>query len=452
MSYEGEVHAGLPHGRGTLRYGDGDADDSDDEGTVFRGRFQAGAKHGRGTLSMAGGGAVVSGVWRNDVLEGRARCSFADGRVQECFLRRGHCVGVGVQLGASGELLYRGAFRDWTAHGRGCMWLRGEAKHESEGAELAAADGALRGRWVDGALDGAGCEFFYPDGSRLLGTWRAGEMRAARSVPGEGGARDEGAALLRDGADRGPAASSVKGATEDDDAAGRDPRAARRKRRRLCSGSGAEGGGAAEGCSDAGAVGERAGAGAVVRFDPSTEARISRQPLLHDPYERRTVFVARSRMPGAGEGLFARCALPAGRIVSWYNGVKVPCTEVDGRSDWALNDNVINLDADTAIDVPPECSSTAQYCASLGHKANHAAPGTNNAEYDDCFHPRFGDIKCVRLVRGVAAGDEITVDYMFLDETPDWYDPARHGLTVAEQRRQAERSERARAHARECRR
>ena len=175
-------------------------------------------------------------------------------------------------------------------------------------------------------------------------------------------------------------------------------------------------------------------------YDPSTRDRISKQPLLPDPYETRTVYVGPSRVRArcgvnAGEGLFARRAMCAGRIVSWYNGVRVPCAEVDNRPDWSLNDNVINLDEDTAIDVPPELSSCKAYCASLGHKANHARPGTNNAEYDDCFHPRFGEIKCIRLVRDVAAGEEITVDYCFLDETPDWYDAEIHGLTVAAERR-----------------
>ena len=56
----------------------------------------------------------------------------------------------------------------------------------------------------------------------------------------------------------------------------------------------------------------------------------------------------------------------AGQIVSWYNGVRVPCHVVDGRPDWSLNDNVINLDEETAIDVPPQWSSTKAYCASLG--------------------------------------------------------------------------------------
>ena len=128
-------------------------------------------------------------------------------------------------------------------------------------------------------------------------------------------------------------------------------------------------------------------------------------PLLRDPYETETVKVNQSQvLPGgaAGEGLFAKVRMVSefcvgqfgvnvtriassnvkiclnilfgwvqvlirpGQIVSWYSGVRVPCTVVDGRPDWSLNDNVINLDEDTAIDVPPEFSQTSKYCASLG--------------------------------------------------------------------------------------
>lgn len=106
----------------------------------------------------------------------------------------------------------------------------------------------------------------------------------------------------------------------------------------------------------------------------------------------------------------------------------MPCSEVDNRPDWSLNDNVINLDEDTAIDVPPEWSSTDSYRASLGvwvvrhhatfctcvdarvelrqclvsgHKANHVGGGRNNCEYDRCFHPRFGNIKYVPVWKAI---------------------------------------------------
>jgi hypothetical protein len=71
------------------------------------------------------------------------------------------------------------------------------------------------------------------------------------------------------------------------------------------------------------------------------------------------------------------------------------------------------------IDVPQEWAAT--YCASLGHKANHRTPV--NAEYAPLYHPRFGDVKCVRCVRDVAAGEELTVDYGYLGDHgyPDWW-------------------------------
>ena len=44
---------------------------------------------------------------------------------------------------------------------------------------------------------------------------------------------------------------------------------------------------------------------------------------------------------------------------------------MDDRS-WECNANTIALDPETVIDVPPEWNNTKSYCASLGHKANHA--------------------------------------------------------------------------------
>lgn len=49
----------------------------------------------------------------------------------------------------------------------------------------------------------------------------------------------------------------------------------------------------------------------MYRHDVSTDTRLSRDPLQPDPYEQARVTVKASTIPGADEGLFARCTLPA---------------------------------------------------------------------------------------------------------------------------------------------
>lgn len=53
--------------------------------------------------------------------------------------------------------------------------------------------------------------------------------------------------------------------------------------------------------------------------------------------------------------------------------------QVDSR-DWAVNGNTISLDEDTVIDVPQPFDQLENYCASLGHKANHSF--TPNCTYE----------------------------------------------------------------------
>ncbi len=64
----------------------------------------------------------------------------------------------------------------------------------------------------------------------------------------------------------------------------------------------------------------------------------------------------------------------------------------------------MSVTEDTAVDVPPPYDKLENYCASLGHKANHCFH--NNAQYEPYEHPRLGLIKCLRTVREVAAGEE----------------------------------------------
>lgn len=52
------------------------------------------------------------------------------------------------------------------------------------------------------------------------------------------------------------------------------------------------------------------------------------------------------------DGLFAKRALAADELCSWYTGLRCSHEEVDGR-DWSLNEATITLDQDTVLDVPP---------------------------------------------------------------------------------------------------
>jgi len=157
--------------------------------------------------------------------------------------------------------------------------------------------------------------------------------------------------------------------------------------------------------------------------DVSTDKVPSTLPLTRDPYENTRVFVKSSTIADAQEGLFAKINAKANEVMSFYNGIRIPHEEVDGR-DWVFNDNTISLDEKIVIDVPAHWSNTMNYCASLGHKANHSFQP--NSKYDKFDHPRFGSIKCIRTIKAVVAGEELTVEYGYdhtklETEAPQWY-------------------------------
>lgn len=179
--------------------------------------------------------------------------------------------------------------------------------------------------------------------------------------------------------------------------------------------------------------------GAVYHFDKSTSSCISTNALLPDPYESERVYVAESLISSAGQGLFAKVAVGPSTIMSFYNGVRITHQEVDSR-DWALNGNTLSLDEDTVIDVPEPYNHVTQYCASLGHKANHSF--TPNCAYDMFVHPRFGPIKCIRTLRAVEADEELTVAYGYDHsppgksgpEAPEWYQVELKAFQAAQQK------------------
>ena len=163
----------------------------------------------------------------------------------------------------------------------------------------------------------------------------------------------------------------------------------------------------------------------VYKHNPSSHDCISSDPLQPDHYEQARVTVQPSSICGAGEGLFAKTKLGEGEVVSFYNGTRLTHNEVDGR-EWSLNGNTISLNDDCVLDVPREWSTLNNYTASLGHKANHSF--NPNCSYNHFHHPRFGEIKCIKTLRMIEHGEELTCCYDYshqkadnTSDLPDWY-------------------------------
>ena len=160
---------------------------------------------------------------------------------------------------------------------------------------------------------------------------------------------------------------------------------------------------------------EASGSNQEYSLEKETRGTICENPLLPDPYERKTVLVGQSKIDGAGEGLFAKVRIAKGQIAAFFNGIKVQKTS-DSDYCIALKDEERHM-----LDIPEKCRSTHAYQATLGHKICHSF--TPNAAYDHVFHPRFGQIRCARAIKAIEPGEEVTCDYKYSlgKNVPDWY-------------------------------
>ena len=72
-------------------------------------------------------------------------------------------------------------------------------------------------------------------------------------------------------------------------------------------------------------------------------------------------------MPQGGEGLFARVAIPKSSMICFYNGIRLR-TSTHASQNMPHSDYRIRLNADLDLDIPDDCISLDNYCATLGHK------------------------------------------------------------------------------------
>ena len=164
----------------------------------------------------------------------------------------------------------------------------------------------------------------------------------------------------------------------------------------------------------------------AISYDKSTRHCISKWPLICDAYEQERVYVKKCSINDKEEGLFAKKRLPANEVVSFYNGIRLTHTEVDER-DWMINQYTITVDEEVVLDVPFGYTKVSQYCATLGHKANHSEKP--NCEYVPYNHPRFGDIMSIKTLIVVQKDEELVCNYSYhhkhldsqLDDLPPWF-------------------------------
>ena len=124
-------------------------------------------------------------------------------------------------------------------------------------------------------------------------------------------------------------------------------------------------------------------------FCPSNAGEIPCDWLLDDNYEQVTVVCQKSKVEGAGDGLFAKRDLPAETVISYYNGLHISPEEDYAASscNYQIYVDWTNTEGSPYVDIPTECTNVHAYCASLAHKANHSF--SPNCRFVSVHHPRL---------------------------------------------------------------
>ena len=156
-TYEGDVVAGQPHGKGVRRWTSGE-----DKGRVYMGDFKNGLREGRGKNSREG--CVYEGEWKNDCFDGRGRYFYASGAFYEGDFRGDKMEGIGKFTWPNGNI-YDGGWKNDKQEGRGKMtWADGRAydgewkedKAEGRGTYTFASGSVYDGEWINDKREGNG--------------------------------------------------------------------------------------------------------------------------------------------------------------------------------------------------------------------------------------------------------------------------------------------------------
>ena len=174
-------------------------------------------------------------------------------------------------------------------------------------------------------------------------------------------------------------------------------------------------------------------------YSPPSHFSYGVSPTSTDPYEERTVVVARSGTEAANQGLFTVREVLAGEVLAFYSGLIINCESslraLDRRelSDEEEHErNMYNIaldlggeDDNLCIDIPPEMGSdSSKYSATLAHKVNHSfEPNSEFVLFS--AHPVLGTIMAITALEDLEAGLEVTVNYGYNytaePDQPQWF-------------------------------
>ncbi|KAM9969642.1 hypothetical protein ACTFIR_001478 [Dictyostelium discoideum] len=340
---------------------------------LYVGEFINNEKNGKGIIYYEDG-TLIEGNWKDGELNGKGIFKTGELIISGEFID-GELSGQVEEIDKeTGKLVFKGEYSQGQRHGRGNLIMI------EDGGELA-------GTWIDGKMTGY-AEYTFPTCNgrfKIQGQWLNGDLVSGKYNINYQPLRNEidGKRLPIDDRER-------------------------EYMRRLEQYQQKE---VSKECRNF-----------ILKLDESDQSTISTSPLHVDLYERFHCFVGKlSTIPNSGEGLFAKIFIPSGTIISFYNGVRLTHQLVNSRS-WSENNNTISLNHETVIDVPPHLNDTVtQYSATISHKANHLVPN-NNSVYASFYHPRFGDIKCIKAIKDINENEEIFVDYGYSNnDTPSWY-------------------------------
>ena len=175
-------------------------------------------------------------------------------------------------------------------------------------------------------------------------------------------------------------------------------------------------------------------------LDPATNVSMG---SLHfkEPYEELTTRVATSKVPNAGQGLFAVREIQPDEVIAFYNGLHFAGKgEVDAHDSDCLEKAKgsslldkertcftykIYSESGELLNIPPWFSD---YDVTSGHKVNNKFPPFTNAIFGAIEHPRFGAIVSIVASKFINIGEEIYVNYGYNKNTTKllnlapWYD------------------------------